>query len=83
MVWLKQIIILFSLLFSVSIFCEELTDDEQMYFNFIDFNNDNKIAQSEIDQSIKIIFQLIDLNKDGFISKFEVNELKNITNALK
>ena len=54
-----------------------------MYFNFIDFNNDNKIAQSEIDQSIKIIFQLIDLNKDGFISKFEVNELKNITNALK
>ena len=54
-----------------------------MYFNFIDFNNDNKISQSEIDQSIKIIFQLIDLNKDGFISKFEVNELKNITNALK
>jgi Ca2+-binding EF-hand superfamily protein len=54
-----------------------------MYFNFIDFNNDNQLSISEIQQSINIIFQLIDYNQDGFISKYEINELKNIIDSLK
>ena len=48
-----------------------------MYFNFIDFNNDNQISQSEIEQSLNIIFQLVDFNQDGFISKSEINELSD------
>ena len=83
MVWIKKIIILSLLLFfSANIFSYELNEDEQMYFNFIDLNNDNQISLSEIDQSINIVFQIIDFNQDGSISKSEIVELKNIIDSL-
>ncbi len=85
MVWIKEfsILIFFLFFFSKNLFSSELTDDERMYFNFIDLNNDNKITQLEIEKSIKVIFQLVDLDEDGFISIIEVNELKNIINVLR
>ena len=83
MVWIINLIILsFFLFFFANIFSNELNKDEQMYFNFIDLNNDNKISLSEIDQSINIVFQIIDFNEDGFISKSEIVELKNIIDSL-
>ena len=83
MVWISRIIFIFFLFFSKNLLSNELNKDEEMYFNFIDFNNDNQISISEIEQSISIIFQLIDLDNDGFISKFEINELKNIIESLR
>ena len=62
---------------------DELNDEEQMYFSFIDFNNDNLISLSEIEQSINIVFQIVDHNQDGFISKLEISELMNIINSIK
>ena len=80
----NKIIILFSILFSSSyLFSKELNNDEQMYFNFIDLNNDNQISRTEIDKSISLILQIVDLNQDGFISKSEINELKNIIDSLR
>ena len=84
MVWIIKIIIFLYLSFySACLFSNELNDDEQMYFNFIDFNNDNQISISEIEQSINIIFQIVDFNQDGFISKLEISELKNIIESLR
>tara|TARA_B100001287_G_C22500170_1_gene443259 strand:+ start:381 stop:635 length:255 start_codon:yes stop_codon:yes gene_type:complete len=84
MVWIKKlIIVLFFFLFSAKLFSDELNDDEQLYFNFIDLNNDDQISLSEIEQSISLIFQIIDFNQDGFISKSEIRELKNIIDSLK
>jgi len=84
MVWLNRIIILFfPLFFSSTLFSYELNDDEQMYFNFIDLNNDDQISLLEINQSISIIFQIVDINQDGSISKSEISELKNIIDSLK
>ena len=83
MVWIIKIIYLSLLFISNNIMSNELNDEEQMYFNFIDFNNDNQISLSEIEQSINIVFQIVDLNQDGFISKLEISELKNIINSLK
>ena len=83
MVWINRTLLLFILLFSHNSFSNDLNEDEEMYFNFIDFNNDNQISQSEIEQSLNIIFQLVDFNQDGFISKSEINELKNIVDSLR
>ena len=83
MVWINKLIFLFLFIFSQNLFSNDLNKEEEMYFNFIDFNNDNQISKSEIDQSIAIIFQLVDLNQDGFISKSEINELKNIVDSLR
>ena len=84
MVWLNRVIILLLFLFtSLALFSNELNNDEQMYFNFTDLNNDDKISLLEINQSINLIFQIIDFNQDGFISKSEISELKNIINSLK
>ncbi len=84
MVWLNKVIILFFLLFATSnIFSNELTHDEQIYFNFMDLNNDDQISLLEINQSISLIFQLVDFNQDSFISKSEISELKNIIDFLK
>ena len=83
MVWIIKIFILSYLFISNNIMSNELNDEEQMYFNFIDFDNDNQISLSEIEQSINIVFQIVDLNQDGFISKLEISELKNIINSLK
>ncbi len=66
------------LIISFSAFSESLTPEENLYFNFIDLNNDHKISYQEADQVIKIIFQLLDENKDNLITKDEIIELKNI-----
>ena len=84
MVWLnKKIIFLLLLFYSSNLFSNELNDDEQMYFNFMDLDNDDQISLLEINQSISLIFQIVDLNQDGFISKSEISELKNIIDSLK
>tara|TARA_B100000579_G_C22190116_1_gene558098 strand:+ start:222 stop:476 length:255 start_codon:yes stop_codon:yes gene_type:complete len=84
MVWINKIIIsLFLFFYSSNLYSNKLNDDEQMYFNFIDLNNDNQISIPEIEQSISIIFQIVDFNQDGFISKSEISELKNIIDSLK
>ena len=84
MVWLNRLTFLFSLFFSSSnLFSNELNDDEQMYFNFIDLNKDDQISLLEVNQSISLIFQIVDLNQDGFISKVEISELRNIIDSLK
>ena len=81
MVWIINLVI--SLFLSQKVFSNDLNHEEEMYFNFIDFNNDNQISLSEIDQSINIIFQLVDFNKNGFISKSEITELKSIIDTLR
>ena len=83
MVWLNIKIFFFLLFLSHNLLAVKLNVDEEMYFNFIDFNNDKQISHSEIEQSLRIIFQLVDLNRDGFISKPEINELKKIVDSLK
>ena len=84
MVWIKELLLLLLLLlFSLNLYSNDLNYDEEIYFNFIDFNNDNQISRSEIDQSMDIIFQLIDFDQNGFISKSEINELKNIIDSLR
>ena len=83
MVWINRIILFFILFFSSNLFSNDLNDNEQMYFNFIDLNNDDSISLLEINQSISLIFQIVDFNQDGFISKSEISELKNIINSLK
>ena len=84
MVWVNKIIILLSLLIiSTNLISDELNDEEQMYFNFMDFNNDNQISLTEIEQSINIVFQIVDFNQDGFISKSEISDLKNIITSLR
>tara|TARA_B100001564_G_C20382410_1_gene552922 strand:+ start:86 stop:337 length:252 start_codon:yes stop_codon:yes gene_type:complete len=83
MVWIIRITIIIFLFTSHNLHSNNLSKDEEMYFNFIDFNNDNQISFSEIEQSINIIFKIVDFNQDGFISKSEINELKNIVDSLK
>ena len=84
MVWInKAILILFFLFYSFNLLSKELNDEENMYFNFIDLNNDNQISYSELEQSISIIFQIVDINQDGSISKSEISELKNIIDSLR
>ncbi len=83
MVWVKKILFFLIIFSSYNLLSQDLSEEEQMYFNFVDFNNDNKISLSEIEQSINIIFQLVDIDQDGFISEYEINELKNIINSLR
>ena len=84
MVLIGKITMLLPLIFySANLFSNELNDDEKMYFNFIDFNNDNQISFLEIEKSINLIFQIVDLNHDGFISQSELSELKNIVDSFK
>ena len=83
MVWLNRLLLLFTLFLSQNLYSNDLNEDEELYFKFIDFNNDNQISRTEIDQSMNIIFQLVDLNQNGFISRSEINELKNIIDSLK
>ena len=83
MVWIIKIILLNILFISQNLYSNNLNQDEEMFYNFMDFNNDNQISFSEIERSINIVFQLVDLNQDGFISKSEVSELKEIVDSLK
>ena len=84
MVWIKKfflfVLILFSSTFTYSI---ELNEEEEMYFNFIDLNNDGIVSYEEIEKSLNLIFQIIDQNQDNKISKNELNELKNIIDFLR
>ena len=83
MVWIKKIILLLFLFISQNLFSNELNNDEKIYFNFIDFNNDNQISISEIEQATRIIFQIIDSDQDGLISSSEISELKKIIDTLR
>ena len=84
MVWLKSLILLFFLfLYSKIIYSNELNDQENKYFNFIDLDNDGSISFLEIEQSINLLFQIIDSNQDNKISKNEINELKSIVDSLR
>ena len=74
------IVTLFLLNFSA--IAESLTKEENIYFNFVDLNNDDQISYQEADQIIQLIFQLLDINKDNIITKEEIFELKNIVEAL-
>ena len=82
MVWIK-ILFLFLLLNSSTAYSTELNEEEEMYFNFVDLNNDGVISFEEIEQSLNLLFQIIDLNQDNKISKNEINELKDIIETLR
>ena len=82
MVWIK-IFFLFLLLHSSNAYSSELNEEEEMYFNFVDLNNDGFISYEEIEQSLNLLFQIIDLNQDNKISQNEINELKGIIESLK
>ena len=51
MVWIK-IFFLFLLLHSSIAYSAELNEEEEMYFNFVDLNNDGFISYEEIGQSL-------------------------------
>ena len=80
MVWIK-IFFLFLLLHSSIAYSAEI--NEEMYFNFVDLNNDGVISYEEIEQSLNLLFQIIDLNQDNKISQNEINELKGIIESLR
>ena len=82
MVWIK-IFFLFFLLHSPIAYSTELNEEEEMYFNFVDLNNDGVISYQEIEQSLNLLFQIIDLNQDNKISQNEIFELKGIIESLK
>ena len=78
---MKYLIFLLFLL-SFNVFAETLTKEENIFFNFIDLNNDSKISYQEVDQSMKLIFKLLDENSDNIISKEEILKLKSIIEIL-
>ena len=78
-----KIFLLFLLLYSSITYSSELNEEEEMYFNFVDLNNDGVISYEEIEQSLNLLFQIIDLNQDNKISQNEINELKGIIESLK
>ena len=82
MVWIK-IFFSFLLLYSSILYSSELNEEEEMYFNFVDLNNDGVISYEEIEQSLNLLFQIIDLNQDNKISQNEINELKSIIETLR
>ena len=82
MVWIK-ILFLFLLLNSSTAYSTELNEEEEMYFNFVDLNNDGVISYEEIEQSLNLVFQILDLNQDNKISQNEINELKGIIESLR
>ena len=77
-----KFIILTLFLLNFSAIADSLTKEENIYFNFVDLNNDNQISYQEADQIIQLIFQLIDINKDNLVTKEEIFELKNIIESL-
>ncbi len=82
MVWIK-IFLLFFLSYSSIAYSSELNEEEEMYFNFVDLNNDGVISYEEIEQSLNLLFQIIDLNQDNKISQNEISELKGIIETLR
>ncbi|MDC3113046.1 EF-hand domain-containing protein [Pelagibacteraceae bacterium] len=82
MVWIK-IFFVYLLLYSSIAYSTELNQEEEMYFNYVDLNNDGVISYEEIEQSLNLLFQIIDLNQDNQISQNEISELKGIIESLK
>mgnify|MGYP003315701035 FL=1 len=82
MVWIK-ILFLFLLFNSSTAYSTELNEEEEMYFNFVDLNNDGVISYEEIEQSLNLLFLIIDLNQDNKISQNEIIELKGIIESLR
>ena len=78
-----KIFFLFLLLYFSIANSSELNEEEEMYFNFLDLNNDGVISYEEIEQSLNLLFQIIDLNQDNKISHNEINELKGIIESLR
>ena len=62
---------------------KELNNLENLYFKFLDLNNDNYISYEEVSKSISLVFQLIDKDQDGKISVTEISELKEIIELIK
>ena len=59
--------IIFYLFSSISI-STELNKEEEKYFNFFDFNKDNKISLEEINQRLQLLFQLVGVSdKDTLV----------------
>ncbi len=84
MVWIKIFFLFLALyLYSSIAYSSELNEEEEMYFNFVDLNNDGVISYEEIEQSLNLLFQIIDLNQDNKISQNEINELKHIIESLR
>ena len=79
----QLIFFLFFFLTSFSSFSNELTDEEILYFNFLDLNKDQLISFDEISNSIHLIMQLVDENNDNKISKDEIINLKMILESIK
>ena len=76
MVWIKILSLSILLLFfSTLTYSNELSEEEEMYFNFVDLNNDGIISYEEIEQSLNIMFQIIDQNQDNNISQNEIYDL--------
>ena len=82
MVLIKYIILFFLTFSTSSVTSETLSKEEDIYFNFINFNNDESISYQEADNILKLIFSLLDKNQDNIISKNELLELKNIIESL-
>ena len=82
MVWIK-IFFVYLLLYSSIAHSTELNQEEEMYFNYVDLNNDGVISYEEIEQSLNLLFKIIDLNQDNQISQNEISELKGIIESLK
>ena len=78
----RLIIIIFIFFLPFSSFAEKLTEQEILFFNFIDLNKDNNLSYEEINRSIKLFFQLIDENKDSNISELEIIKLKEIIDSI-
>ena len=79
---LVKYIFFFLLIINFNVSAKSLTDEEIIYFNFIDLNNDEKISYQEADQIIQIIFKLLDINNDDVVTKDEVLDLKYIIENL-
>jgi|TARA_B110000196_G_scaffold154264_1_gene132844 Ca2+-binding EF-hand superfamily protein len=78
----RLICLVFFSIISISSANAELTKQEINYFNFFDFNKDEKISFDEITSTLNLIFKLIDENQDGKISKKEIIKLKNLIDSL-
>ena len=49
-----KIFLLFLLLYSSITYSSELNEEEEIYFNFLDLNNDGVISYEEIEQALNL-----------------------------
>ena len=76
----RVVLFFFVIFYSFILKSNELTDQERIYFNFLDLNNDGYVSHEEIEQIKNIVFELIDINNDNKISSEELDELNKIVN---